>query len=284
MKKFKLTAKDIKAAQAELEKKFKGLTQVSQPSLTVSVPLTITGQPKATLRFDSDAYEQMRALVDACEKEIAWHGLVTKTKSNNRAIYTVEKILVFPQIVTAATVKGKEPDYALWCADLPANQLAKMRLHGHSHVRMAVSPSGVDTNYQDDMVETIEDFYIFMITNKREENWVRIVDVKDNIVYDQNDVDIEVPGLDMFKRWANTEIKKHLTENVPATKAAPAYQGYGSYNSTYQQMVMEQIDRKKAEEAKEAAEAEDITATNSLSSWQEYLENNGYGKAYNRRF
>ena len=188
---------------------------------------------------------------------------------------------MFPQIVTAATVKGKEPDYAMWCAGLPNEQLNKMRMHGHSHVRMGVNPSGVDTSYQDDMVETIEDFYIFLIINKRREIWTRIVDVTDNIVYDEKDVDVVVDELASNSEWVKKEIKEHLTEPEPAiynerigstTATIPTvhYGDFKQHNTTYQQMVLDQIDRRKAEEKAEKENKE--------TTWQDYLKNNGYGK------
>lgn len=277
MKKFKLTQKDIIKAQKELEKTLKEQRQVSKPAITINIPLTLSEHPKATLSFKMKAYTKMLALVDTCEKEIAWHGLVTKRKKNNKTTYTVEDILMFPQIVTAATVKGKEPDYAMWCAGLPDDQLNKMRMHGHSHVRMGVNPSGIDTSYQDDMVETIEDFYIFLIINKRREIWTRIVDVTDNIVYDEKDVDVVVDELASNSEWVKKAIEEYLTESAPVTvspvtTAVPVtrYGDFQQHATTYQQMVLDQIDRRKAEEKAEKESKE--------TSWQNYLKNSGYGR------
>lgn len=277
MKKFMLTQKDINAAQKELAETLKAQKQVSKPNITINIPLTLDKHPKATLSFTMKAYTKMLALVDNCEKEIAWHGIVRKKKKGAKATYVVEDILMFPQIVTAATVKGKEPEYAMWCAQLPAEQLNKLRMHGHSHVRMGVSPSGVDTNYQDDMVETIEDFYIFLIANKQRAFWTRIVDVADNIVYDERDVDIVVDEIASNSKWVEDAIKEYLTE-ATTTVARPVAQTttpvhYGSaqqYHTTYQQLALDQIERRKKEEAQEAQEAQE-------TQWQSYLEKHGYG-------
>lgn len=277
MKKFMLTQKDINAAQKELAETLKKQKQVSKPSITINIPLTLDKHPKATLSFTMKAYTKMLALVDGCEKEIAWHGIVRKKKKGAKATYIVDDILMFPQIVTAATVKGKEPEYAMWCAQLPAEQLNKMRLHGHSHVRMGVSPSGVDTNYQDDMVETVEDFYIFLIANKQHAFWTRIVDVTDNIVYDERDVEIVVDEIASNSEWVEKSIKEYLTESVAtvvrptATTAAPVHYGsFQNHNTTYQQLALDQIERRKKEEAEEKEQEQE-------DKWQSYLAKHGYG-------
>ena len=160
---------------------------------------------EATLRFTDTAWKKLNALVAECDKEIAWHGVVTKTAN----VYCVEDILVFPQTVTAATVTSDETEYSLWLANQPDEVFNKLRFHGHSHVNMGTSPSGVDTQYQEDMLKNVKDFYIFAIFNKKGANWCTIYDVEDNIVYEDADITLDTPDT-LIEVWAAEQIAQQV--------------------------------------------------------------------------
>lgn len=124
-----------------------------------------------------DAYAKMFALVDSCSKEIAWHGLV-KNKKNDYVIYD---ILVYPQIIQAAYVESDDDAYPQWIADRTDDEINHMRMQGHSHVNMSVSPSGTDEGFFQTIYEQTPDFYIFIIANKKREVYVRLYDKRLNI-------------------------------------------------------------------------------------------------------
>lgn len=260
MHRIRIEEKDIKHQQKFLKEQLSNVRTASQSSLTITVPLTITNHEKAILEFTPEAMQCMKALVRACSKEIAWHGTVNKTVAGKQTVYTIDNIIMFPQEVTAATVKGIPTEYAMWNAQLPDDIYNRMRFHGHSHVNMSTGPSGVDTNYQEEMIETLEDFYIFLIINKRDEVWVKIVDVEDNIVYDKTDVTIRTQGELAHDEWAAAQIKQYLKEQTvptarPITTGRPATVSGGYAN--YQQMVLKQIEENKAKEAEEKEDATD---------------------------
>ena len=50
-------------------------------------------------------------------------------------------------------------------------------MHGHSHVNMGTSPSATDTKLQEDHLAQLQDndFYIFLIVNKKREIWCTIM-------------------------------------------------------------------------------------------------------------
>ena len=265
MKRNRINSQDIAQYIEQFKKELEKTRTASSPNVSINIPLTISNHEKARLVITQVAYEKMCALVNACDKEIAWHGTVTKKvqnkgKKNETATYTIHDVFMFPQKVTSTTVQGVEQDYALWTAGLTDDVLNSMRLHGHSHVNMGVTPSGVDTAYQDDMLETLEDFYVFMILNKRKEYWVRIVDIEDNITYDTADINM-LTGSVNINEWAAEQIKTHLTQAPPpqttyrAPQATPKYNyratTYGATTS-YQQLALAQIDQRKQEEKEEA--------------------------------
>ena len=183
---------------------------------------------RPTIKFSEKARLIIKELVQQCEKEIAWNGLVNYDAETNT--YEVYDILIFPQIVTGTSVDVDETKYALWLSTLSTEQLNHMRFHGHSHVNMGVSPSGIDTGYQKEMLQMqITDYYIFMIFNKREDMYACIYDVTNNVAYENKDIDIQVESqLNPYKELVHNWIE----ENVEFESYT--YNGSAGYNPNAQ--------------------------------------------------
>lgn len=148
---------------------------------------------RITIYFTADAFLKQRTLVQECTQEVGWHGTVTRLSDSE---FIIDEILVFPQIVSGTDVTPDETEYANWLmqffTDDEDTTIERMRFHGHSHVNMGVTPSGTDTNYQNNMLAHIRDFYIFMILNKKSEMNVMIYDITNNTFYDKDDVDYRI--------------------------------------------------------------------------------------------
>lgn len=177
-----------------------------------------TTKDKAVVVITTEAKEKMFALVSSVPTEIAWHGLASKLEKGKYEIYD---ILVYPQIVTPVTVNTDQEKYETWLLSLDDATFNALRMHGHSHVNMGVSPSGVDLKHQEDTVNNLSsnDFYLFLIMNKRGEIYVRIFDVEDNTIYEKNDIKII---------WENdakindfVEAAKRRIEKTPELKPDP---------------------------------------------------------------
>jgi hypothetical protein len=172
------------------------------------------------------ADRKMRALVQQCDREIGWHGTVRYEADINT--YIIEDIFVFPQEVTGATVQSIDEVYGLWLMEtFDDEQFAKLRFHGHSHVNMSTFPSGVDTAYQENLIDRVQDFYIFVILNKRDDYYVCLYDVANNRMYDKEDLyyDAEIDEVDA---WAKDNITTHVktrtftpAATTPTTPAVP---------------------------------------------------------------
>lgn len=215
-----MTNKQIQEAVSMLRQQLK-TSKTTSNTVELRYTLSMSKMPKATLVIETLAWQKICALVDQCDKEVAWHGIVRK--ENN--VYTVTDVLVFPQEVTGATVTSDETEYSLWLMQQPDEVFNNIRFHGHSHVNMGVSPSGVDTHYQDNILKNLKDFYIFAIFNKRGQNWVAIYDVADNIAYEDKDVELVLPT-DEAESWAAQEInskvrEKTVTRPVATVRSTP---------------------------------------------------------------
>ena len=226
MRNIKLTNKQITEMCAEFRRQLKD-TKTRTGKIDLSYPLaTLKDREKAEVVFTTIANKKLTALVDQCDKEVGWHGTVVRdTEKANRFI--IEDILVFPQTVTSTTVTPDETDYAMWLASLDDDTFNKLRFHGHSHVRMSCSPSGVDTDYQDNILENLKDFYIFGIFNKHGSNWMLVYDIENNILYEDKDI-VYMCNVSEEEVWAAQQIKELVKEPPKPAVNTGVGRTYGS--------------------------------------------------------
>ena len=153
------------------------------------------------------AYMKMKKIIDKVDKECAWHGCVTRDGN----VYRIDDIEIYPQTVTGATVEADEEKYPLWILQHTDEQINTMRFQGHSHVNMAVSPSGVDLDFYDKLTEQVKDFYIFIIQNKKGEYNLRLIDKESGLLYEDltYEIDYGIPGLE---DWYTESMKQIETK------------------------------------------------------------------------
>ena len=232
MRILKMTETNKKRILKDVAAQLESLTVIPDKlSLDLSTSKKITNiTPK--IIFTDKAADKIWELVDACEKEIAWHGLVTKEKNT----YTIYDILVFPQEVTASTATAKEEEYVMWMNELDDETFNHMRFHGHSHVNMGVTPSAIDTDYQQTLANTVQDFYIFGIFNKKRSYNLYLYDTEQNLLFETKDLKTTLN--DHTATWADEQIEQYVTvpkvtysKNAGKQQSYPAYTGNGYYNS-----------------------------------------------------
>lgn len=173
-------------------------------------------EKKAKIVITKNAWDKMTQLIEQCDKEVAWHAMVEKETSNK---YIITDVMVFPQTVTGCTVTSDQKEYTDWIMGLSDEDFEKLRCHMHSHVNMGVSPSGVDTKYQNELIQNEENFYIFMIWNKKGTHWCTIVDILENILYFDEDIEVETPTQNVMN-WAAEQIKAFV-KNAVTYKPTP---------------------------------------------------------------
>lgn len=165
-----------------------------------------------TVFITSDAYIKMRHLVDKTTTEVGWYGTVTAT---DNATYIIDDIIVYPQTVTGATCEQDEDKMLGFELSLTNDQVNRRRFQGHSHVNMGVTPSGVDENFYKDLLTQVNDYFIILVTNKRNEYHVRFYDKANNIMYTDVPINLILPNGDMLNDWYD-DVQDKLSTHKPA--------------------------------------------------------------------
>jgi len=225
MKPIKLTAIQINGMLREAQEyllKYKGTD--STINCKFDLRQLITEVEKPTIIFSQKAYLKMHMLVKHNTKEIAWHGIVER----NNNTFTVKDILVYPQEVTGVTVETDQQEYSNWLINLPDEQFNNLRMQGHSHVNMGVSPSGTDTTWYNSILQQLQndDYYIFLILNKSGNLHLELYDLKTNTKYDKEDIEIKIEHEDWVK-----EMSKLVKEPPKVNTASEGYEL--NYNNPY---------------------------------------------------
>ncbi len=222
MEKLKLSKKEVDNLLIEIKERIINCNKISEFKLSASDVAKIDDKKviTPTLLIPSDIYNKMFGLVHESTVEISWHGLVKR--NTKKQIYCIYDILLFPQINSATSTTTDETDFAEWQTQLiidPKFPIEDLRMHGHSHVNMNVFSSGVDDQYQKDLIAKVEDgdYYIFLILNKKHEICALIYDYYQQILFTTSDIDIKIidNNDNDINAWAKEMIKEFCTTATP---------------------------------------------------------------------
>lgn len=187
---------EINELRAEFEKKLASI-KAADGKFKFEKDLGTVNQ-KAKVLFMEDTFAKMKMLIASMDKEVGWHCLARKVEPDEGYAnqYEVYDIMVYPQEVTGSTVNTNKEEFSQWLYDRSDEEFNNLRFHGHSHVNMGVSPSSVDkdmyTDWLDDLSKGMPNqFYIFSIWNKKDEHWMNIYDLDDNVLYESKDIDVK---------------------------------------------------------------------------------------------
>lgn len=170
-----------------------------------------------TIYITPNAYLKMRKLVDATSSEIGWYGTVTEYPGLER-VYLIDDIIVYPQTVTGATCEQDESKMFEFEMSLTTEQVNKKRFHGHSHVNMGITPSGVDEAFYQDLLTQVTDYFIITITNKRNEYTVRFYDIQNNILYSNLPILLLLEDGSDLNLWYAEAIKNLQDKRIELSK------------------------------------------------------------------
>lgn len=194
---------------------------------------------KATITLSAQAYMKIFALVHTYSTEVEWHGVVERTAAD---AFHIKDVLIFPHKVTSATVISDQTEYEKWLDTLDDNTFNALRFHGHSHVNMGVTPSGVDMTYRYNILnnfgtpsETSNLFYIFLIFNKRGDISGEIYDLQNNALYSKSttadEIKIVIEDCDWLTDFLD-EAKKVVTESYGYSSYGGGSYGGNSHSGT----------------------------------------------------
>lgn len=130
------------------------------------------------------AITKMAKIVDHCKDEVGWLGSATKLSD---AIFFIDDVFMFEQEVNATTCEITPEGLAKFGTEIlsmenGSNIYNSIRVWGHSHVNMGVTPSGQD----DDQVKEFageNDWFIRIIANKKGKIKIDVFDYERNLAY-----------------------------------------------------------------------------------------------------
>lgn len=231
-KPIKMTPEYLAECRQEFEKALTS-TKLADGKITFTKTFT-AGTRKATVHFSSLAWLKMTGLIRGFDKEVAWHGIAFRGEDESKDEYIIDDIVVYPQEVTGATVEMDTEKYAMWLMENDEDErFNNIHMQGHSHVNMGVTPSSVDLNHQEEILNMLgdDDFYIFMIWNKSLLSNTKVYDLKKNILFENADVSVtyEPDEIDEFV----DEAKKMVTTRTTTYTGGSLYNGQTGTGKPY---------------------------------------------------
>ncbi|RKJ75642.1 hypothetical protein D7X33_16630 [Butyricicoccus sp. 1XD8-22] len=165
----------------------------------------------ASIEFSTKAYFKTISYLTFCDKEVGWYGLIERGKKDNE--FFVSDIFLYPQFVTAASVRSPQKEFAKWQDGFSAEDFKKLRFFCHSHANMVPTPSGYDLEVQQEITSQLHDdqFFVFMIMNKKHDFWAKICDCEHNRVYEDADIEIVLPYVSGVHE---EDIEQEIADNV----------------------------------------------------------------------
>lgn len=139
--------------------------------------------------YTADAFVKQNALVQYHKDEVGWNLVIKPYKDG----YIIKDVLVYPQKVSPAFISVDTAKYGLWKATLTDEQDANLFGHGHSHVNMNVSPSGVDIAQQYEELSLKKGgFWLFQICNKKGDINSFLYDLEKDVCYETENIQLIV--------------------------------------------------------------------------------------------
>lgn len=180
----------------------------------------------------TEAYVKLRKLVDDTTTEIGWYGTVTKMPGFE-SVFVIDDILVYPQTVTGATCVQDDDRVFEFELNLSTDQVNRKRFHGHSHVNMGVTPSGVDEQFYQDILTQVDDYFIVMITNKSGAYYTRFYDMQNNILYTGIPVQVMLDNGIALEHWYDDATQNNIKEHTYTAPIKPGADKKNFQNSIF---------------------------------------------------
>lgn len=198
----RLTMEQKKQLLMEIFQKLSAV-RMADSGLKIEQKFKLEGEHKATVQYSEKAWYKTIMLIDQNAEEVGWYG-ICRRDPEDRTVFRVEDIIVYPQKVTGATINPDPAEFAAWECGLDDETFNHMRIHVHSHVYMGVTPSTVDERFREDRLSQLKDndFMIFQIMNKRGDISSAVYDFEDGIYYESNDVSttVECENMEVWKQ------------------------------------------------------------------------------------
>lgn len=145
---------------------------------------TILTQRIPNVLITTLAMQKMFTYTDECPQEIGWLG--TAYRDGN--VFTIDDVFLFKQEVSAVTTEITPEGLEEFATELLAEENGmeiwnNMKVWGHSHVNMAISPSSQDDKQMQEFQGVGHDWFIRLICNKKGELAVDVYDYEAGLVF-----------------------------------------------------------------------------------------------------
>lgn len=176
---------------------------------------------EAVIAFTPEAFAEMVSLIMVFDKEVGWYCTCKRHGDPDDDIYLIDDVLVFPQKTSGVTVDSDDEKRLEWFDSLPVETLVNIKCDCHSHVNMGVTPSGTDEKDMNEVLDNLDgdSFRIFMIWNKKLDYSCKIFDMQKNVMFDTDDVFVEVIGMAIgdFVEGAKEMVGQKTYNYTPST-------------------------------------------------------------------
>lgn len=235
----------------------------SFPEIKINKKFTdnvIKPEKNAIINFSAMAWLKMRTQVTNSKEECAWHGVVEANE--DRTIFCITDILVYPQRIAGVTVEDDDPLYENWHQNLDTYTYNRLRMQGHSHIDMKASPSPRDDSTYANVIQALSNnsFYIFMIANKQSNMWFNIYDLQNNRIWEQEDIDVTIDNIDLygwFKEMSDTfYAKRTVVSTGGGATTGKAASSVSKKSTTFLGGTLPTLEELKAKQKKQLEEAE----------------------------
>ena len=241
------------------------------------------------------ALNKMKEYAKQSSLEIGWLGTCHKVDKN----FHIEDVFLFKQEVhettTEITTEGlnefamdilKEPDgIEIW---------NNIKVWGHSHVNMSTSPPVQDDEQMNVFAENEQDFFIRIITNKRDEYRIDLYDFEKGIIYEKLSYSIDygndtsyinslydkietIKGLIRAKTEPNQNVSDQIKIEINQKVSKKQYKQFNNYKTygNYFDMFEEKYTKKNnlIEEKNKAKEIFDALSKEEVFEYMYFIEN-----------
>jgi hypothetical protein len=134
--------------------------------------------------IEKEALTKMSVYVDECKEEIGWMGTATRDGRN----ITIHDVFLFEQDVHATTTEITPEGLSKFAEELLQQEDGmevwnNLKMWGHSHVNMGITPSGQDNKQMETFKDGGHDWFIRLIANKKGEMKLDMYDYANSVIY-----------------------------------------------------------------------------------------------------
>lgn len=184
------------------------------------------GKRVPSIYIGHEALLKINIIVNSIDKEIGWLGSVATAEG----VYIIDDVYLFEQEVNGATTEITPEGLSSFAEDLivqdgGVDKWNSIKLWGHSHVNMSVSPSGQDDKQMELFESSGHDFFIRMIANQKGDIGIDLFNYKEGLSYEgldysilydnkQNDIIKEIERLNNILKEENENKVKGLSVGI----------------------------------------------------------------------